>query len=286
MYVGHSAHAGAGCSVRRRTSGRLRTTEIKQCSPSLVDEAMTAGALGFSSSHAHRRTSTSLTVRCPAGWPRWTELRALADAVGIHARGSIAYAPGQRRRRASMPRDRELLIELAARGGVPVITQGLGGRSKVDAPTQGLGGNRGRSWTAPPKRGAPVYSLLMTRAFNGPVHPAGRDLALRRGAALARADGAGLGRRAGSGITDRGLARAATSRPSTTRTPTLQRAPRLPPPIWDVLSIEETNAPGARCGLMGHRSGRPGPRTGHVHPGRRHVRPRTGRSGRRLPLDQ
>ena len=100
----------------------------------MVDEAMAAGALGFSSSHAP--THLDLADRpVPSRLASLDELRALADAVGVHARGSIAYAPGSAVEGIDAA-DRELLIELAARGGVPVITQGLGGRSKVDAPTK------------------------------------------------------------------------------------------------------------------------------------------------------
>ena len=95
MYVGHSA-------IRRWVLGEeayereATDTEIKQLA-ALVDEAMAAGALGFSSSHAP--THLDLADRpVPSRLASLDELRALADAVGIHARGSIAYAPGQRRR--------------------------------------------------------------------------------------------------------------------------------------------------------------------------------------------
>ena len=52
------------------------------------------------------------------------------------------------------------------------MTQGLGGRSKVDAPTKAWAESRAfldRSAAA----GAPVYSLLMTRPLNGPFTLAG-----------------------------------------------------------------------------------------------------------------
>ena len=77
--------------------------------------------------------------------------------------------------------------------GVPVITQGLGGRSKVDAPSKAWEQSR-TFLDGSAERGAPVFSLLMTRAFNGTFTLARRLVALRRRAALARADVAGLGR--------------------------------------------------------------------------------------------
>src|SRR6185369_13074106 len=99
------------------------------------------------------------------------ELRVLADVVGRYGRGSIAYAPQSAVEGIDVA-DRELLIELAVRGGVPLVTQGLGGRSKVDAPT--------RTWLESrdfldrsAAMGSPVYSLLMTRPLNGPFTLAG-----------------------------------------------------------------------------------------------------------------
>lgn len=237
MYVGHSA-------IRRWVLGEeayereATDTEIKQLA-ALVDEAMAAGALGFSSSHAP--THLDLADRpVPSRLASLDELRALADAVGIHARGSIAYAPGSAVEGIDA-NDRELLIDLASRGGVPVITQGLGGRSKVDAP--GKAWEQSRAFLdSSAQRGAPVYSLLMTRAFNGPF-------SLRDG--TSRYDGVPLwrelmaldwpGRR--HRITDPGWRRRlreAIDHPNTDPA----KGSTLPPPIWAVLSIEETNAPG------------------------------------------
>ena len=131
----------------------------------LVDEAMAAGALGFSSSLAP--THLDLADRpIPSRLASLDEVRALADAVGRHGRGSIAFAPESAVEGIS-PEDRDLLIELAGRGGVPSITQGLGGRSKVDAPTKTWEESR-RFLDRSAALGTPVYSLLMTRALNGP----------------------------------------------------------------------------------------------------------------------
>jgi N-acyl-D-amino-acid deacylase len=163
MYVGHSA-------IRRWVLGdeaheRPATDAEIDTMAAMVRVAMEHGALGFSSSQAP--THLDLAERpVPSRLATLDEMRALADAVGETGRGSIAYAPESAVEGIS-PHDREFLIELSRRGGVPVITQGLGGRSKVDAPTE--------TWLASKAfldrsalLGSPVYSLLMTRALNGP----------------------------------------------------------------------------------------------------------------------
>jgi N-acyl-D-aspartate/D-glutamate deacylase len=235
MYIGHSA-------IRRWVLGeeayeRAATAEEVSTLCELVREAMAAGAMGFSSSHAP--THLDLADRpVPSRLADLDEVRALADAVGQFARGSIAYAPGSAVEGIDAA-DRAFLIELAARGGVPVITQGLGGRSKVDAPTQAWEQSRA-FLNDSASRGAPVYSLLMTRAFNGPF-------ALREG--TSRYDGVPLWRDLmgldwdirRERIADpdhRVLLRAAIDAPNTDPA----QGSTLPPPIWDTLVIEETSA--------------------------------------------
>ncbi|MCD9622953.1 N-acyl-D-amino-acid deacylase family protein [Rhabdothermincola salaria] len=163
MYVGHSA-------VRRWVMGdaayeREATPDEISTMAAMIDAAMHAGALGLSSSHAP--THLDMADRpVPSRLSSRDEMRALADAQGRHGRGSIAYAPESAVEGIDSA-DRDFLIELAQRGGVPVITQGLGGRSKVDAPTKTWQESRAfldRSAAL----GAPVYSLLMTRPLNGP----------------------------------------------------------------------------------------------------------------------
>jgi N-acyl-D-amino-acid deacylase len=236
MYIGHSA-------IRRWLLGdesfeRASTEAEVQQLAAMVDDAMAAGALGFSSSHAP--THLDLADRpVPSRLSSLDELRALADAVGVYARGSIAYAPGSAVEGIDAA-DRELLIELATRGGVPVITQGLGGRSKVDAPTKAWEQSRA-FLDGSAERGAPVYSLLMTRAFNGPF-------TLREG--TSRYDGVPLwrelmglsweARKARLGDeTWRVQLREAIDHPNTDAS----KGSTLPPPIWDVLTIDETTSP-------------------------------------------
>jgi N-acyl-D-amino-acid deacylase len=163
MYIGHSA-------VRRWVMSdaayeREATGDEIAAMAAMVDAAMDAGALGLSSSHAP--THLDMADRpVPSRLASRDEMRALADAQGRHGRGSIAYAPESAVEGIDAV-DRDFLIELAQRGGVPVITQGLGGRSKVDAPTATWLESKAfldRSAAL----GAPVYSLLMTRPLNGP----------------------------------------------------------------------------------------------------------------------
>lgn len=163
MYVGHSA-------VRRWVMGdasyeRAATADEVAEMAAMVDTAMAAGALGFSSSHAP--THLDMADRpVPSRLSTRDELRALADAQGRHGRGTIAYAPESAVEGIDAT-DRDLLIELARRAGAPLVTQGLGGRSKVDAPSQAWEESR-RFLDRSAAEGAPVYSLLMTRPLNGP----------------------------------------------------------------------------------------------------------------------
>ena len=163
MYVGHSAIRrwvmGAAAYEREATDAEVADMAA------LVEAAMAAGALGLSSSHAP--THLDMADRpVPSRLASRDEMRALASAQGRLGRGTIAYAPESAVEGIS-PGDRDFLIELAGLGGVPVVTQGLGGRSKVDAPT--------RAWEEArdfldrsAALGTPVYSLLMTRPLNGP----------------------------------------------------------------------------------------------------------------------
>jgi N-acyl-D-aspartate/D-glutamate deacylase len=257
MYVGHSA-------VRRWVLGdeahqrEATDDEIKHMA-ALVEEAMGDGALGMSSSHAP--THLDLADRpVPSRLASLDELRALADAVGSYARGSIAYAPVSAVEGIDAA-DRELLIELAARGGVPVVTQGLGGRSKVDAPTKTWEQSRAFLDDSA-RRGAPVFSLLMTRAFNGPF-------SLRDGSS--RYDGVPLWRELMAldwesrrqRIADgewRARLRTAIDNPNTDAA----QGSTLPPPIWDVMAIEETVA-APFAALVGHTVGDVAKERG-VHP--------------------
>lgn len=255
MYVGHSA-------IRRWVMGdasyeRAATADEVAAMAALVDAAMSAGALGLSSSHAP--THLDLADRpVPSRLATRDELRALADAQGRHGRGSIAYAP-ESAVEGIDAEDRAYLIELAGRAGVPLVTQGLGGRSKVDAPTQTWLESRAfldRSAAA----GTPVYSLLMTRPLNGPFD-------LLEG--TSRYEGVPLWHRFMAldpaekriWLTDpsrRDALRQAVDEPN--RDPA--KGSTLPPPFWESLRVSDVRSPanegylGASVAAIGAAAGR------------------------------
>ena len=236
MYVGHSA-------IRRWVMGdaayeREASSDELASMVRLVDEAMADGALGFSSSLAP--THLDLADRpIPSRLASLDEVRALADAVGRYARGSIAFAPESAVEGIS-PADRDLLIELAQRGGVPAITQGLGGRSKVDAPTKTWEESR-RFLDRSAELGTPVYSLLMTRPLNGPFTVAGgtsRYEGVPRWNALMTAT-LDEKRRLLASPDERALLREAIDNPNTDAS----KGSTLPPPFWESLRLSDTRAP-------------------------------------------
>lgn len=233
MYVGHSA-------IRRWVMGdaayeREASSDELAAMVRMVDEAMADGALGFSSSLAP--THLDLADRpIPSRLASLDEVRALADAVGRHARGSIAFAPESAVEGIS-PADRDLLIELAQRGGVPAITQGLGGRSKVDAPTRTWEESR-RFLDRSAELGAPVYSLLMTRPLNGPFTVAGgtsRYEGVPRWNALMTAS-LDEKRRLLASSDERAALREAIDNPNTDAS----KGSTLPPPFWESLRLSDT----------------------------------------------
>src|SRR4051812_16479496 len=163
MYVGHSAmrrYVMGEAAYERASTG----DELAQIA-ALTDEAMLAGAVGWSSSHAP--VHFDLADRpIPSRLADLDELRVMADVVGRYGRGTIAYAPGSAMEGIDAA-DRKLLIELASRAGVPVVTQGLGGRSKIDAPE--LAWHEASAFLDDSTAaGAPVYCLLMVESSHGP----------------------------------------------------------------------------------------------------------------------
>jgi N-acyl-D-aspartate/D-glutamate deacylase len=160
-YIGHS-------NVRRWVMGEDATErpatdrEVTEMG-GIVADAMRAGAAGLSSSAA----PTHLDIHgrpVPSRLADHREVLALAAAAGEHGSGTIAFLPASAIGGLD-DEDKQLLIDLGATSGLPVIIQGLGGRNKVDAPTA--------TWEASvdfldraTARGAPVYSLLITRPFD------------------------------------------------------------------------------------------------------------------------
>lgn len=160
-YVGHSA-------VRRWVMGdaafeREATGDEIGEMVGIVEEAMAAGAAGFSSSHAPTHWD-SMNRPVPSRLSSLAELKALVAAAGRANAGTIAYLP-EGAIGGLQPDDEQLLIDLSLAARMPVIIQGLGARSKVDAPTAGWD-NAKRFVDEATEQGAAVYSLMMARPFN------------------------------------------------------------------------------------------------------------------------
>ena len=100
----------------------------------IVREAMAAGAAGFSSSPF---ADGSRFARPARPEPASTSKRARGARARGRSREAAARSPTcpTARSAASTSDDGELLIRLALASRLPVIIQGLGARSKVDAPT-------------------------------------------------------------------------------------------------------------------------------------------------------
>ena len=160
-YIGHSNVRrwvmGDDCLTRSATQAEIDRMVT------MVGEAMDAGAAGFSSS----ASPTQLDIRgrpVPSRLSDEAELTALVVEVGRRKTGSISYLPKSVQAGVNED-DRALLIRLALTSGLPIVIQGLGGRSKVDVPSE--------SWESAEQflatataQGAPIYSLLMARPFD------------------------------------------------------------------------------------------------------------------------
>lgn len=163
FYVGHSNLRvwAAGEAAYDRESTESEVDEMR----GILRAAMRAGAAGFSSSHSP--TDFDADDRpVPSRLASLAELLALGGEVGDANRGSIAYLPFSAVGGLS-EEDGELLIRLAHRARRPVVIQGLGARSKVDAPTATW--PRSEAYLERARAlGAPVYSLLIARPFERP----------------------------------------------------------------------------------------------------------------------
>jgi N-acyl-D-amino-acid deacylase len=161
FYVGHCAIRryvmGDECQEREATPG-----EVDQMR-AIVRDAMAAGAAGFSSTHSPTHFD-SADRPVPSRLSSLDELRALAAEAGSANGGSIAYLPGSAVGGIT-PDDEALLIEMSLAARLPVIIQGLGARSKVDAPTAGWD-NAKRFVDEATASGAAVYSMAMSKPFN------------------------------------------------------------------------------------------------------------------------
>ena len=223
FYIGH-------CALRRYVMGdaaqeREATPEEIERMAALVTEAMEAGAAGL---QLHP-LAHPLRLRRPAGAVAAVEPRRAQGAHrGGRSRRRRLASPTCRapRSAASRPRTRQLLIEMSLLSRMPVIIQGLGARSKVDAPTAGWD-NAKRFVDEATAQGAAVYSMAMSKPFNRTFNLAD-GTKLYEGALAAQpplhrgVDGGRSGWR--SSPTRRSATRCAT--PSTTRTAIPTPVPR------------------------------------------------------------
>lgn len=160
-YVGHSA-------VRRTVMGeagseREATPDEVEQMRRIVGDAMEAGAAGFSSSHGPTQLDGD-DRPVPSRFASLDELEALCAEAGRHHGGSITYL-----HRSAIggldADDKELLVRLGKVSRLPIVLQGLGGRSKVDVP--GAGWEDVAAWIEEAGRqGVGIYSLLRNHPFD------------------------------------------------------------------------------------------------------------------------
>lgn len=238
FYVGH-------CALRRYVMGdaaqqREATPEEIEQMAQLVREAMAAGAAGFSSTHSPTHVD-SADRPVPSRLSSLDELKALAEAAGRAGGGSLAYLPASAVGGIT-PEDEELLIEMSLLARMPVIIQGLGARSKVDAPTAGWD-NAKRFVDDATARGAAVYSMAMSKPFNRTFDLAAGTKLYEGARQLNRlfTEASTVAERLAL-IADpafRDAARHSVDQPN--RDPAA--GPTLPPPAWAVLHVNAVTAP-------------------------------------------
>jgi len=238
FYVGH-------CALRRYVMGedaqtRAATPEEVEQMADLVREAMAAGAAGFSSTHSPTHFD-SADRPVPSRLASLDELRALCEAAGRSGGGSIAYLPASAVGGIT-PEDEQLLIDLSLRARTPVIIQGLGARSKVDAPTAGWEAAK-RFVDEATEAGAAVYSLVMSKPFDRTFNLADGTrlyegaLELNRLFTEATTVAERLALIADPAFRD--AVRHSVERYN--RDPA--KGPTLPPPAWDVLHVNRVTRP-------------------------------------------
>lgn len=163
-YIGHSNIRrwvmGAAASERAATAAEL----AEMCG--IVAAAMAAGAAGFSTSLSPTHNDLD-GLPVPSRFADDGEVLALAEAVGRFGAGTICFLP-RGTTSGLTDEDHDFIIELGKRSGLPVIIQGLGARSKTDAPGSGWEGAV-EALDRAAAQGAPFYSLLIARPFDRQV---------------------------------------------------------------------------------------------------------------------
>ncbi len=238
FYIGH-------CALRRYVMGEDAQTreatdaEVAEMA-TIVRDAMAAGAAGFSSTHSPTHFD-SADRPVPSRLSSLDELKALSEAAGRSGSGSLAYLPGSAVGGITAD-DEQLLIEMSLLSRMPVIIQGLGARSKVDAPTAGWD-NAKRFVDEATAQGAAVYSMAMSKPFNRTFDLAAGTklyegaLQLNRLFTEATTVEERLALIADPAFRD--AARDSVDQPN--RDP--DAGPTLPPPAWTVLHVNKVSKP-------------------------------------------
>ena len=159
-YVGHSA-------LRRYVMGdaaseRAATPDEIGKMKDLLREAMYAGAAGFSSSRAPTHVDP-FDKPVPSRHADRDELLELIEATGEGGAGSISFLP-ETAVRGLEKADRELLVELGRRSGLPVIIQGMGCRAGKEEVWE----DQKRFFAEARDRGAAIYSMCRSQPFMRP----------------------------------------------------------------------------------------------------------------------
>jgi len=159
-YVGHSA-------LRRYAMGeaaseREAKPEELEKMKSLVREAMAAGAAGFSSSLGPTHVD-QFNKPVPSRHAAFEEVAALAEAAGEGGAGSIAILP-ETAVRGLEQKDRDRLIELGKRSGLPIVIQGMGCRAGKEAEWE----DQKRYFAHARDQGAAIFSMCRSQPFMRP----------------------------------------------------------------------------------------------------------------------
>ena len=159
-YVGHSAlrrfAMGEAASQRQATAQELEKMK------DLVREAMGAGAAGFSSSLGPTHVD-QFDKPVPSRHAAFEEVGALAQAAGEGGAGSIAILP-ETAVRGLEQADRDRLIELGKRSGLPIIIQGMGCRVGKEAEWE----DQKRYFAQARDQGAAIFSMCRSQPFMRP----------------------------------------------------------------------------------------------------------------------
>ena len=239
FYVGHCALRryvmGDACQEREATDDELAQMRT------IVRDAMEAGAAGVSSTQSPTHFD-SADRPVPSRYSSLAELEALVAEAGHAASGgSIAYLP-ESAVGGITPDDEQLLVRMSLAARMPVIIQGLGARSKVDAPTAGWD-NAKRFVDEATAQGAAVYSMAMSKPFNRTFNLAAGTKLYEGALEFNRifTEASSVDERAAL-LRDpafRDAIRTSVESPNRDAA----KGPTLPPPHWDVVLVNKVSRP-------------------------------------------